>query len=108
MSSKAVTAFGATGRGLRLRPHEDVGQVTKCAGWMPWHEPAMKDVASCDKPRGAASERRSGDVRMGKPGGGHTPSPEREPTQGTETSNYLVEKKSIEIPSVAASERGRA
>jgi hypothetical protein len=24
--------------------------------WMPRHEPAMKDVASCDKPRGAASE----------------------------------------------------
>ena len=75
---------------------------------MPRHEPAMKDVASCDKPRGAASELRSGDVRMGKPGGGYTPSPERELTQGTETSKYLVEKKSNEIPSVAASERGRA
>jgi hypothetical protein len=45
---------------------------------------------------------------MGKPGGGHTPSPEREPTQGTETSKYLEEEKSIEIPLVAASERGRA
>ena len=68
----------------------------------------MKDVASCDKPRGAASELRSGDVRMGKPDGGKAPSPERELTQGTETSKYLVEKKSNEIPSVAASERGRA
>ena len=29
-------------------------------------------------------------------------------TQGTETSKYLVEQKSIEIPLVAASERGRA
>ena len=29
-------------------------------------------------------------------------------TQGTETSKYLKEKKSIEIPSVAASERGVA
>jgi hypothetical protein len=29
-------------------------------------------------------------------------------TQGTETSKYLQEKKSIEIPSVAASERGIA
>ena len=29
-------------------------------------------------------------------------------TQGTETSKYLQEKKSIEIPSVAASERGLA
>jgi hypothetical protein len=34
----------------------------------------MKDVASCDKPRGAASKLRSGDVRMGKPGGGYAPS----------------------------------
>ena len=29
-------------------------------------------------------------------------------TQGSETSQYLQEKKSIEIPPVAASERGRA
>ena len=45
---------------------------------------------------------------MGKPGGSHIPSPEREPTQGTETSKYLEEEKSIEIPKVAASEMGRA
>ena len=31
-----------------------------------------------------------------------------EPTQGTETSKYLQEEKSNEIPQVAASERGRA
>ena len=31
-----------------------------------------------------------------------------EQTQGTETSQYLEEKKSKEIPSVAASESGRA
>jgi hypothetical protein len=31
-----------------------------------------------------------------------------EQTQGTETSQYLEEKKSKEIPSVAASERGSA
>lgn len=30
------------------------------------------------------------------------------PTQGTETSKYLVEKKEKSIPSVAASESGRA
>jgi len=41
---------------------------------MPWHEPAMKDVASCEKPRGAASELWSGGVRMGKPGEGNTSS----------------------------------
>jgi hypothetical protein len=76
---------------------------------MPRHEPAMKDVASCEKPRGAASEHRSGDVRMGKPGGSNVPSPRKaEPTQGTETSKYLEEKKSNEIPKVAASEMGRA
>ena len=45
---------------------------------------------------------------MGKPGTGYTVSPEREPTQGTETSKYLEEEKSTEIPKVAASEMGRA
>ncbi len=25
--------------------------------WMPWHQEAMKDVARCAKPRGAASRR---------------------------------------------------
>ena len=34
--------------------------------------------------------------------------PTGEPTQGTETSKYLQEEKSNEIPLVAASERGRA
>ena len=24
--------------------------------WMPWHQEAMKDVARCDKPRGAVSK----------------------------------------------------
>jgi hypothetical protein len=32
----------------------------------------------------------------------------REPTRGSETSQYPEEEKSNEIPSVAASERGRA
>ena len=32
----------------------------------------------------------------------------RQPTQGTETSKYLEEKKSTEIPLVVASERGTA
>ena len=46
---------------------------------------------------------------MGKPGGWKHPSPSmREPTRGTETSQYLQEEKSNEIPQVAASERGRA
>jgi hypothetical protein len=31
------------------------GQATKGVRWMPWRREAMKDVAGCDKPRGAAS-----------------------------------------------------
>jgi hypothetical protein len=81
------------------RPSGEVGQAIKCTWWMPRHEPAMKDVASCEKLRGAASERRSGDVRMGKPGRVLSPvTPTGEPTQGTETSQYLEEEKSTEIP----------
>jgi len=91
-----------------VRSGEIVSQARKCTRWMPRHRSAKKDVASCEKPRGAASERRSGDFRMGKPTGGHTPVPEREPTQGTETSKYPEEEKETSIPSVAASERGRA
>ena len=45
---------------------------------------------------------------MGKPGGSNPVTLNREPTQGTETSKYLEEKKSIEIPRVAASEKGIA
>ena len=29
--------------------------VSKGIWWMPWHREAMKDVARCEKPRGAAS-----------------------------------------------------
>ena len=51
---------------------------------------------------------------MGQPSGAHPPLPSGEhmargsDTQGSETSQYLQEEKSIEIPQVAASERGRA
>jgi len=27
------------------------GQATKGVRWMPWRQTAMKDVATCDKPR---------------------------------------------------------
>ena len=43
-------------------------QATKSTGWMPWHHTPTKDVASCDKLRGAASRHRSVDIRMGEPG----------------------------------------
>jgi len=81
---------------------------------MPWRREATKGVASCDKPRGAASRQRSGDARMGEPGWGNAQSSATESigrgtrTGGTETSQYLEEKKSTEIPLVAASERGGA
>ena len=29
----------------------ELGEVTKSIRWMPWHHKAMKDVATCDKPR---------------------------------------------------------
>ena len=56
---------------------------------------------------------RPADLRMGEPGGGHTPPPPpehigwQEATRGTETSKYPEEEKSNEIPPVVASERGR-
>ncbi len=33
--------------------------------WMPRRQESKKDVASCDKPRGAANRLRSVDIRMG-------------------------------------------
>ncbi len=45
---------------------------------------------------------------MGKPGHRHGWSPAREGTWGTETSKYPEEEKSNEMPTVAASEEGRA
>ena len=40
-----------------LRESKFYGQATKGARWMPWQKQAMKDVASCDKLRGAAHRR---------------------------------------------------
>ena len=91
-----------------------LGKATKSIRWMPWHLEAMKDVGNCDKLRGAVTQaiiRRfpNGKTRLIEDEAlcaeyiGVT-----ERTQGTETSQYLKEKKSIEIPSVAASEGGRA
>ena len=90
------------------------GQGRKSTRWMPWHQEAKKDAATCEKLRGTGSECRSVDIRMGKPGGRHGPSSSaeyiggRKRTEGTETSKYLQEKKSNETPRVVASERGKA
>ena len=68
----------------------------------------MKDAVTGDTPRRGGNNLRPEDFRMGKPAplgasrfGGRA-------TQGTEPSKYLEEKKSIEIPKVAASEMGTA
>ena len=81
---------------------------------MPRSRQTKKDVVSCDNPGVEANTRRSPGLRMGQPeclddihpacehitGGGYT--------LGSEPSKYQQEKKSSEIPPVAASERGGA
>ena len=70
----------------------------------------MKDVVSCDKLRGAAHERYIRRFPNGTTccAEGASLQAIGEPTQGTETSKYLEEKKIIMIPQVVASEKGRA
>ena len=75
---------------------------------MPRPGEAMKDVLGCDKPGGAAKKLWSPGFRMGQPGMARVMSLLGERTQGSETSQYLQEKKSTEIPKVAASEMGLA
>jgi hypothetical protein len=81
---------------------------------MPWRQETMKDVASCDKPRGAASELRSEDLRMGQPGRGHARSSCGEciTARGERGEvKYLStprKRNQLEIPLVATSERGGA
>src|SRR5262249_61269284 len=89
------------------------GQATKGERWMPWRQEAMKGVASCDKPRGAASRLRSEDARMGKPGWGNAQSSATESigdvtrTEGTKQSQYIDEEKKDSIPGVARIENGK-
>ena len=81
---------------------------------MPWQKQAMKDVASCDKLRGAAHRRY---IRRSPNGETHLSKPQVHPTQyiggneqtqGSEPSQYLEEEKTTVIPKVVASEIGRA
>ena len=44
-------------------------QAKKSIGRMPRHQAPKKDVASCEKLRGAASRQRTVGIRMGEPGG---------------------------------------
>ena len=67
----------------------------------------MKDVVACEKPRGVCKLT----VIRGCPNGEthhFSGIPQGRRTQGTETSKYLQEQKSTEIPPVVASERGQA
>ena len=89
------------------------GQVTKRARWMPWQSEAMKDVVACEKLRGGGKQPL---IRRSLNGETHPTCWVSlswihrvwRRTRGTETSKYPEEKKSTEIPSVAASERGPA
>ena len=82
--------------------------------WMPRRQTWMKDVAGCEKPRGAVKQA----LIRGYPNG-ETQFASADyllaeyiglenTTQGIETSQYLEEKKAIVIPLVVVSERGRA
>ena len=59
---------------------------------MPWCEKAMKDVASCDKPRVGAHNYRSEDFRMGKPDPIRIGSPSSEYIAGWSERGELVYK----------------
>jgi hypothetical protein len=81
---------------------------------MPWQKQAMKDVASCEKLRGAAHRR---NIRRCPNGETHCREPAVLPaeyigrierTLGSEPSQYQEEKKETSIPRVVASEIGRA
>ena len=88
----------------------NVGQVSKGLRWMPWGQGPKKGVARLRK---ASISRLAGlveDSRMGKPVPGHTGTSQfiGKVSGRTETSKYLEENKSTEIPLVVANERGRA
>jgi hypothetical protein len=85
--------MGITAPDTRLRTSGACGgQGRKSTRWMPRRQEAMKDAATCEKPRGVGSKRRSVDIRMGKPGRRHGLSASAEyisvlrRTEGTETS----------------------
>ena len=75
---------------------------------MPWLSEAMKDVTSCDMPRGGANNLLIRGFPNGATQYNEVILPERGLTRRTETSKYPVEEKTIVIPLVAASEAGKA
>ena len=76
---------------------------------MPWQSEAKKDVTACEKRRGGGNILWSGDIWMGKPDYHKIVIVYNTKRTGrSETSQYPEEKKSTDIPQVAASERGGA
>ena len=77
---------------------------------MPRHYKAKKDAATCEKPRRDGNNLRPGDLRIGQPNWGNAQLSIAEfignekQTQGSETSQYLLENKTTVISWVAASE----
>ena len=57
-------SFSRKGEANVCEVYADEGQANKSARGMPWHQEPMKDVTSCEKFRGAANKRRSGNIRM--------------------------------------------
>ena len=53
--AKKAEKGGVDCRLLERSTQLSICQASKGARWMPWHMEPMKDVASCEKPRGAAS-----------------------------------------------------
>ena len=70
---------------------------------MPWYEKSMKDATTCDKLRIGGNNLRPVDLRMGQPLMSNVMRSASEfigckkTTQGTETSKYLEEEKTIVI-----------
>ena len=60
-----VRRIGLRINGLEIKRN----QAKKSIGRMPRHQAPKKDVASCEKLRGAASRQRTVGIRMGEPGG---------------------------------------
>ncbi len=88
----------------------NVGQVIKGLRWMPWGQGPKKGVARLRDASVSCLASLAGDARMGKPVPGHTGTPRLVGgvSGRTETSKYLEENKSTEIPLVVANERGIA
>ena len=58
--ARTQAKYGANGTGRSPQAFDrwlPLGQAKKGAGRMPWHWEPMKDVVSCDKPRGVTSRR---------------------------------------------------